>query len=126
MGKGIKTCGSCGKGCGPRTISCSCGVRFVFKAKSKNHVRTKGLEDWRELKKDQRIKSVQGYGPYFVGEDGERQNMGYYGVFKVRSVQSDGILAVSDKGFVFLYMGKTQDSKVAGVREAHRLELVKQ
>ena len=57
--------------------------------------------------------------------------MGYYGLFKVRYVEDDGIGAYpygskqKHGGFHFLYMGKEKKSITGGVSRSHKLEIVK-
>jgi hypothetical protein len=90
------------------------------------------LKDWKSLKRGDVVKSVQGYGPYWINEDGERESLGYYGLFKVRYVEDDGIGAYPygtkqrHGGFHFLYMGKEKQSITGGISRSHKLELVKQ
>tara|TARA_Y100001938_G_C8082472_1_gene429976 strand:+ start:1444 stop:1845 length:402 start_codon:yes stop_codon:yes gene_type:complete len=129
--KGKKTCPKCQAITGPRTKICKkCGHHFSFKFKGRR-VKTNELKDWKSLKRGDVVKSVQGYGPYWINEEGERESMGYYGLFKVRYVEDDGIGAYpygskqKHGGFHFLYMGKEKKSITGGVSRSHKLEIVK-
>tara|TARA_R100000700_G_C3120279_1_gene109580 strand:- start:287 stop:682 length:396 start_codon:yes stop_codon:yes gene_type:complete len=130
--KGQKTCAKCQTKAGPRTKICKkCGEHFVFKFRGRK-VKTNELKDWKSLKRGDVVKSIQGYGPYWINEDGERESLGYYGLFKVRYVEKDGIGAYPygakqrHGGFHFLYMGKEKESITGGISRSHKLELVKQ
>jgi len=130
--KGKKTCTKCNTLTGPRTKICKkCGEHFVFKVRGRR-IKTNELKNWESLKRGDVVKSVQGYGPYWINEEGERESLGYYGLFKVRYVEKDGIGAYpygnkqKHGGFHFLYMGKEQKSITGGISRSHKLELVKQ
>jgi hypothetical protein len=104
----------------------SCGQHFVFQPKAKNRVKTTSLKDWKRLHRGQRIKVLQGYGPYYVAEDGERISVGSNGVFTVRFIDSKGIGVYGVNGFCFINMVKRRDTHNIGiVYEPHKLELVK-
>ena len=131
--KGQKTCAKCQTKAGPRTKTCKkCGEHFVFKFKLRNRIKTNELKDWKSLKRGDVVKSIQGHGPYWINEDGERESFGYYGLFRVRYVEKDGIGAYpyghkqKHGGFHFLYMGKQKKSITGGISRSHKLELVKQ
>ena len=131
--KGQKTCDKCQTMTGPRTKICKkCGEHFVFNLKLRNRIKTNELKDWKSLKRGDVVKSIQGHGPYWINEDGERESFGYYGLFRVRYVEKDGIGAYpyghkqKHGGFHFLYMGKQKKSITGGISRSHTLELVKQ
>jgi len=129
--KGQKTCDKCQTQTGPRTKVCKkCGNHFVFKFKGRR-IKTDELKDWKSLKRGDVVKSIQGHGPYWVNEQGERESCGYYGLFRVRRVEVEGIGAYpygskqKNGGYHFLYMGKDKESLVGGIIRAHKLEMVK-
>ena len=132
--KGKKTCTKCQTMTGPRTKVCKkCGEHFVFKFKLRNKIKTNELKDWKSLKRGDVIKSIQGHGPYWINEEGERESCGYFGLFRVRYVEKDGIGAYpyghkqKHGGFHFLYMGKEQAEKLIGtISRPHKLHLVKE
>tara|TARA_R100001509_G_scaffold165068_1_gene144981 strand:- start:1655 stop:2050 length:396 start_codon:yes stop_codon:yes gene_type:complete len=130
--KGQKTCQKCNTKTGPRTKVCKkCGHHFAFKFRGRR-VKTNEIKDWRCLKRGDIIKSVQGYGPYWINEDGEREFCGNYGLFRVRYIEKDGIGAYPygtkqrNGGFHFLYMGKQKTSITGGVSRSHKLEMVRE
>ena len=132
--KGQKTCDKCHHPTGPRTKTCKkCGRHFVFQPKGRNKIRTNELKDWRSLKRGQIVKSIQGHGPYWINDKGERESMGYFGLFKVSGVSADGVGAYphgtkqKDGGYHFLYMGQTKENSwnIRWFDNAHKLELVK-
>jgi hypothetical protein len=131
--KGKKTCGKCQTMTGPRTKICKkCGEHFVFKLRPRNKVKTNELKDWKSLERGDVVKSIQGYGPYWTNEEGERESCGYYGLFRVRRVEENGIGAYpygtkqKHGGYHFIYMGKEEESISGTMSRSHKLELVKQ
>ena len=131
--KGQKTCGKCQTMTGPRTKICKkCGEHFVFKLKLRNRIKTNELKDWKSLKRGDVVKSIQGHGPYWTNEEGERESCGYYGLFRVRRVEENGIGAYpygtkqKHGGYHFLYMGKEEESISGTISRSHKLQLVKQ
>ena len=130
--KGQKSCDKCQTKAGPRTKVCKkCGNHFVFKFKG-HRVKTDELKDWKSLKRGDIVKSIQGHGPYWINTDGERESCGYYGLFRVRYIEKDGIGAypygIKQKhgGFHFLYMGKEEKETASGaISRPHKLQLVK-
>ena len=130
--KGQKTCDKCQHPAGPRTKVCKkCGNHFVFKFKGRR-IKTDELKDWKSLKRGDIIKSIQGYGPYWINEEGERESFGYYGLFKVRRVEEEGIGAYpygtkqKHGGYHFIYMGEDQEAISGTISRSHKLQLVKQ
>tara|TARA_R110000824_G_scaffold260767_1_gene449426 strand:+ start:555 stop:950 length:396 start_codon:yes stop_codon:yes gene_type:complete len=130
--KGQKTCDKCQQPAGPRTKVCKkCGNHFVFKFR-RRRVKTDELKDWKSLKRGDVVKSIQGHGPYWFNEQGERESCGYYGLFRVRHVDKEGIgvypygYKQQHGGYHFLYMGKEKESLVGGISRAHKLQLVKE
>ena len=131
--KGQKTCGKCQTMTGPRTKICKkCGEHFVFKLRLRNKVKTNELKDWKSLNRGDVVKSIQGHGPYWITSEGERESCGYYGLFRVRRVEENGIGAYpygtkqKHGGYHFLYMGKEEESISGTISRSHKLELVKQ
>ena len=132
MGKGQKTCDTCGTSTGPRAYMCAkCNAPFVFKAKSKESKNTKIIRNvnWKELIKGDRIKV--GGGPYFVTKVGQEFiPMGYRGRFVVETIDENGILAWGlDKshGIAHIYMGAETQNKETGVwKIKHKLIKLKQ
>lgn len=132
MAKGQKTCDDCGLATGPRTKVCKgCNTAFVFKAPNKRRPKTNLIEDWQALQKGQVIKSLQGYGPYYVNDEEERVSTGYSGLYKVDYVDGNGIGAYefssdgNGSGFCHLYMGEEKKSKVFGTLSPHKIHIVK-
>ena len=131
--KGQKTCDKCQTQTGPRTKVCKkCGNHFVFKFKGRR-IKTDELKDWKSLKRGDVVKSIQGHGPYWVNEQGERESCGYYGLFRVRYVEKDGIGAYpygskqKHGGFHFIYMGNEEKETITGtISRSHKLQLVKE
>ena len=131
--KGQKTCGKCQTMTGPRTKICKkCGEHFVFKLRLRNKVKTNELKDWKSLNRGDVVKSIQGHGPYWITSEGERESCGYYGLFRVRRVEENGIGAYpygtkqKHGGYHFIYMGKEEESISGTISRSHKLELVKQ
>ena len=131
--KGQKTCGKCQTMTGPRTKICKkCGEHFVFKLRLRNKVKTNELKDWKSLNRGDVVKSIQGHGPYWITSEGERESCGYYGLFRVRRVEENGIGAYpygtkqKHGGYHFLYMGKEEESISGTISRSHKLQLVKQ
>ena len=131
--KGQKTCDKCQTKTGPRTKICKkCGEHFVFKLQLRNKVKTNELKDWKSLKRGDVVKSIQGHGPYWISSEGERESCGYYGLFRVRRVEENGIGAYpygtkqKHGGYHFIYMGKEEESISGTISRSHKLELVKQ
>ena len=129
--KGKKKCSKCGERTGPRTKTCKkCGYHFSFKFKGRK-VRTNELKDWTLLKRGDVVKSIHGYGPYAINENGDRVFCGNYGLFRVRYIEKDGVGAYpygskqKNGGFHFLYMGKEGVSFSGIFNRSHKLEIVK-
>ena len=131
--KGQKTCDKCQTKTGPRTKICKkCGEHFVFKLQLRNKVKTNELKDWKSLDRGDVVKSIQGHGPYWITSEGERESCGYYGLFRVRRVEENGIGAYpygtkqKHGGYHFIYMGQEEESISGTISRSHKLELVKQ
>ncbi len=131
MGRGQKTCKQCGTQTGPRSYNCpECGYSFnVQKGITKRNRKRRGVQvNWRELQPGDFIRVLAGSGPYWPLPDGEREPMGYYGVFKVAHVHEDGLGCYpADKknsGFCFIYMGEKKQSKVGTTMVPHKIRKV--
>ena len=131
MGRGQKTCKQCGAQTGPRSYKCpDCGYSFnVQKGITKRNRKRKGEKvNWRELQSGDFIRVLTGSGPYWPLPDGEREPMGYYGVFKVMHVHEDGLGCYpADKknsGFCFIYMGEKKKSKIGTTMVPHKIRKV--
>lgn len=139
MGRGQKSCSKCGATTGPRSFNCpACKAPFEFKtdAPSLAKMRTKRNSEgavrecnWKELVRGDRIKVVQGSGPYFP-TDADPVNMGYAGKFTVLWITKDAIHAVGNKkesGHCVIYMGEPVFVEETGVqREPHKIIKLKQ
>ena len=125
MGKGQKTCDTCGTSTGPRAYMCAkCNAPFVFKAKSKESKNTKIIRNvnWKELIKGDRIRV--GGGPYYVS-GADFIPMGYRGRFIVEGVDHNGIKAWGlDKhnGFCHIWMnGDVHNKETNLYKTPHKL-----
>ena len=130
MGRGQKSCTKCGATTGPRAKNCpSCGIAFTFKPFI--YISPGKDVQWKELRRGDYIKSVQGHGPFFIGPDSEEVIFtGHYGIFRVHFVGIDGIGAYEihkgykDGGFCYLYMGGQKLGKTGSVMRAHKIKRV--
>lgn len=133
MPKGSKTCPSCHKACGPRSFSCKhCGTDFIVKGEKKTPknkiVRKKKpkiarVVDWAALESGTRFKVSSGSGPYYIGSS-ERIYLSEKGYYTVKSIDKQGIHAISDEGtYTFIYMGEEKPSPVVPnlMRAPHRI-----
>ena len=136
--RGNKLCPSCGTGNGPRSHYCkSCQHPFAIKsgkgtpslaamrAKRSGVIKERGF-DWRELRRGDRIKVVQGTGPYLPVENADPVNMGYSGDFAVLYITKDHIIATGNKkegesAYCAIYMGEPGDSPYGLYREPHKI-----
>jgi ribosomal protein L40E len=130
--KGQKICDKCQTKTGPRTKICKkCGKQFAFNFRGRK-VKTNELKDWKSLERGDVVKSIQGHGPYWISSEGERESCGYFGLFRVRRVEEDGVGAYpygtkqKHGGYHFIYMGKEEESISGTMSRSHKLELVKQ
>jgi hypothetical protein len=127
MPKGSKQCDSCGELNGPRSFVCkSCQKPFLFKPAFMKPKRGEAL-DWHELKRGDRIKVIQGTGPYHLKDDGEKINMGYSGEFNVAYLDGKGIHAYGNKdegpaSHCYIYMGKDERAQSGLYRTSHKIE----
>jgi hypothetical protein len=149
MGKGSKTCQFCSFITGPRSKNCpSCGKGFKLKDKvqpdlipasggspgastalsvahSRKELGHKEV-DFRELKKNDYFK-VLGGGPVWPKaiEDGGDLACGYYGIFKVRYIDEEGIHAYgvksADTGHSYIYMGPEKKMKSGTLMRPHKI-----
>lgn len=79
--------------------------------------------DWETLKKNQSIKVLQGTGPIYHYRNGETENFGYFGIFRVVKTEKDGILIVGKHGFSFIYMGDERKLSSGTTLRAHKIKL---
>lgn len=152
MSRGNKICSKCSTSNGVRALYCvSCGTGFVIKdvkqpdLVSHNNINTKispdilqkrqqlatiNMIDWQKLKRGELIK-VTGGGPVWVNKNGESEPMGYHGIFIIKEVNSDGILACPTKnnkynGSCYIYMGEDKVMKSGTFMKKHIIKLMKQ
>lgn len=118
----LKTCDKCNEKVGVRTKVCpSCGMRFV-KAFNPKKAATEDV-DWTKLVKGDTIKSLQGYGPRRV-LNGVLEYMGHYGIFKVLSLDLQGIHVYGEEGHAYLYMGEDKVSGTGTMMCAHKVKKI--
>ncbi len=140
MSRGKKICKNCGISCGPRSLACpKCGIKFIFKDKSPaqildkimGNIPSKTLCDYKTLERGDRIKVIQGSGPYFKSkETGENIPMGYTGKFKVLYVDKNYIHATGNKkegvnARCLIYVGPPQQSQYGVWKEPHKVVKLK-
>ena len=141
MGRGHKTCPQCKTQTGPRALKCkNCSHVFIFKADKDEAPKTgrvsletklTGIEkvtdfDWKQLVRGDRIKVVQGSGPYFPVENSDPIPMGYAGKFTVLYIMKDGIHAYGNPkegegARCFIWMGEEGLSKHGVYRVPHKI-----
>lgn len=140
MARGTKLCQKCGESNGPRSFKCkACQNPFEFKTDSPSlsKMRTKRNSEgvvkecnWKELVRGDRIKVIQGSGPYFPVANADPINMGYAGKFTVLFIAKDSIHAIGNKkesGHCVIYMGEPTFIEETGVqREPHKITKLKQ
>jgi ribosomal protein L40E len=110
--RGQKLCKKCNGINGARSHVCKhCNTEFTIGANAKNKPakikKTKKyeeIEDWRSLKRGDRVKVVGRSGNYYVNNDGERQYLTDMGVYTVQEIDDLG-LRVYDGGYGYIYMG---------------------
>jgi hypothetical protein len=131
MSRGRKRC-VCGNIVGVRTKICgACNTPFLFKPSFQKEQRNE--INWRELVRGDWIRVISGSGPYFPVEHEddvvENINTGYYGKFKVKSLEDNGIHAYpigkQEAGHCFIYMGKEKVSKTGTVLKPHKIVKIK-
>lgn len=108
LGRGRKSCDSCGHITGPRSKDCpKCHTKFMFKPKSKEATETRIEKSvkWRDLVRGDVVRISKG--PYWEDGEGNRIGMGHKGRFKViRQIDDNGFLAFANSGgFAYIYMG---------------------
>lgn len=122
-----KKCDKCGWENGVRSKACS-ECKTVFPAKTKREkdlkVKTESV-DWRELKKNDRIKVIIGYGPW-MEINGQRHYTGVPGgVYSVVQVLETGVRIYDKTGHCFLYMGPERPSITGGTMAPHKIKKVR-
>jgi len=100
------------------------------KVKTKTHIikKLKTLEkcDWTTLLPGDVIKCIGG-GPYWKTKDAVKISFGYRGYFKVKILESTGIVAWgirSGEAFSFIYMGEDKLSRVGTFLRKHHIRKV--
>lgn len=90
------------------------------------------IKNWKSLKSGNSIKSLRGYGPYFVNYYGKKIYKGEYGYYQVDSIDYNGIYVykLSSQGEPlyhcgrkFIYMGETTKVDIMN-RQPHKLVLL--
>lgn len=123
----FKICDKCGEKCPARIKKCKkCDSAFVFKVKRKKP-RLSRVQNWGELKSGDLIK-VSG-GPVWIGSDGDEIPMGYSGVYVVKSLDSNGILACGAQktsGFCHIWMEEEKLSDMGILKRPHRVFKLKE
>jgi len=104
--RGQKLCAHCNTVNGVRSYECkNCGQAFKMKKVQKG-VRKKKVLDFKDLKKGDRIKVIQGSGSYHVDYNGERTYLQEGGKYTVVKTDDLGIHAYGKTGYNYLYMGE--------------------
>lgn len=137
MPRGIKTCPTCNKTMGPRTLSCVCGHTFM-QGKNEKTVkldqgtirktkkqRATSVANFKELRPGDKIK-VAGGGSYYLNREGVKIRIGYKGRFIVNAVDHNGIYAYGNKkegeqSMCYIWMGRNLLSKAGVHRRAHKV-----
>ena len=133
--KRCKECSHCGsRNNGARSAKCTdCSKPFIFKLpqlrKENREERTDPNFDWKTLQPGDRIKVIQGYGPYWksLGESDDTP-MGYYGKFIVKFVDDNGIHAYGNKnesGHCYIWMGQECVTEDGLNKEPHKVVKLK-
>lgn len=127
MGRGKKLCQNCNKINGVRSFECKyCGTQFKMKKRRKISKRV-AVTDHTILNVGDTIKVIGGSGPYYIQSDGERSYFVDRGIYKVMGTDNNGIVALNDSGYCYLYMGETCASKLLDkiINQACRVVLLK-
>jgi hypothetical protein len=107
----LKSCPDCQEQCHARLATCKkCG--YVFYKKKKRFI-----ENWREeLSPGDHVRVVGRSGTYYIKESGEKIYFTNPGVYLVKHIHKDGIVAIGTgrvaHGYEFLYMGKKKQSSM--------------
>lgn len=127
LGRGHKQCPKCSAVTGPRTKRCKkCGHEFLFRHKIFKSANGHKI-NWRDLQRGDIIKVLKGSGPYQIINN-EKHPIGYYGKFRVHSIEDDGIHAYAIKkysGHSFIFMGKKRISKYGSILRPHKVRKLK-
>jgi len=131
-----KVCSQCQENNGVRTLNCKkCGFTFIPKIKNKiTNKRKKGIiktsiTNWEEqLSKGDIVKIIQGTGPYYLLEDGERHYLSINGIVRVGDKEHNGFWAThyklkQNRGSFFVYMGHKCRSPISDslIRQKHKV-----
>ena len=119
-----KICDGCKKKVGVRTRVCECGYKFAVKPKAKDGPKIQECDNWRLLKKGDRIKTLGGSGPVYIADD-LTEYMGHYGIFTVHSIAKDGINVFGDEGFAYIYMGVERKMITGTILRPHKIKLLR-
>lgn len=123
MKRGYKNCPECNELNGARKYECDhCG--FIFKVRP---IDPNTNFKWYELNKGDQIKVLQGSGPYYINDRGERVYISDSGPYIVESIDEFGIKAFgvgkNNHGFSYIYMGPDCKSPIVPsvTRSAHKI-----
>jgi hypothetical protein len=121
----FKICPKCNEKCPARIRRCKkCDTVFAFKIK-KNKIKSKTIENWRDLVVGDYIK-VSG-GPIWIGKDGLELPMGYSGIYAVVGLDKNGILACGkDKtgGFCHIWMEEEKSNDFGILKKPHKVSKI--
>tara|TARA_A100001515_G_scaffold127595_1_gene113393 strand:- start:261 stop:695 length:435 start_codon:yes stop_codon:yes gene_type:complete len=132
----FKVCSKCQEKNGVRALNCKkCGSVFIPRTKARipnkrkrGIIKTK-ITNWNEqLSQGDIVKIVQGSGPYYMLDNGDKQYSGVYGVVRVKQKEHNGFWAThyklkQNRGSLFVYMGHNCNSPVVPnlIRSKHKI-----
>ena len=119
--RGQKLCKNCNQINGARAHVCKhCNSEFIKKTDSvisNNKKRRKrfkkydSINNWQELSSGDSIKVIRGSGPYYIGENGDKQYLSDAGIYSVISSDSKGLVVYGNNGgYGYIYMGPEEKS----------------
>ena len=125
--RGQKNCPECDTENGVRSYHCKkCDYEFPMKKRRKGK-RRKVVDNWRELRKGDKVKVVGGSGPYYIDpESGDRTYLSERGEYVIKGIDRMGIKVYGNGGYTFLYMGNKKKSPLVDnvYRSPHKLILI--
>lgn len=131
-----KVCSQCQENNGVRTLNCKkCGFTFIPKIKNnipnkrKRGITKTFITNWEEeLSKGDIVKIIQGTGPYYLLENGERHYLSINGIVRVGDKEHNGFWAThyklkQNRGSFFVYMGHKCRSPISDslIRQKHKI-----
>ena len=135
--RGQKLCSKCNTANGVRAYECkTCGTEFKMKKRRKG-VKRKQIEDFRTLKKGDRIRVLSRSGDYYYKQNGDRHYWTTPGEYVVHSINIDeknnnhGINCFGTtnrtSGYHYLYMGEIKQSENSTIcwHSPHKIVLLK-